>query len=94
MKSITQGELRQEARLRRKAKRLGYALERSNGAYRILDPWRVEVIAGEKARLSLDGAKEWLLKEEIKQLEEGAGWVDRLRRAGKLNFVGWGEEES
>lgn len=81
--TLSKGKNR-EARLRRQAKRLGYALERSGGTYRILDSCRIEAIAGGKDRLSLDEAEAWLQSEETKQIEEGAWWVERLRRAGKL----------
>jgi hypothetical protein len=60
-----------EARLRRSAKRLGYALKRSSwrrgsidnlGGFQIIDPYRNWIVGGERFNLDLDGVEAWLAK--------------------------------
>lgn len=58
-----------EAALRRQAKKLGLALVKSRdryihadnkGGYRIINPWRNWIVAGEKFDLDLDDVEEFL----------------------------------
>jgi len=58
-----------EAPLRRQAKKLGLTLVKSRarrthaddkGGYRIIDPWRNCIVAGEKFDLDLDDVQEFL----------------------------------
>lgn len=67
--TLSSSEAAREARLRRRAKRHGYALQRSRwrsgsldnfGEFRVIDPAYNVVVAGERFDMDLDEAEAWL----------------------------------